>query len=123
MAEDRSRKIRVQFRKNRGNRTRQTDLTRHDVNDLADLASDERLSGKGDLTRNRTVIVDDSAAREIENPECMTGRVLWTVGANHSCVQTENGQTYDCSVRRVMRTLERESRNLIAAGDLSLIHI
>lgn len=119
MPDDRSRKIRVQFRKNRGHRTRQVDLTRHDVEDLADLASDERLSGKGELTRHRTVIVDgaNSTQRETDDAECRTGRVLWTVGANHSCVQTEDGRTFDCSVRRVMRTLERESRNLIAAGD------
>lgn len=119
MPDDRSRKIRVQFRKNRGHRTRQVDLTRHDVEDLADLATDERLSGKGELTRHRTLIVDgaDSTRRETQDAECLSGRVLWTVGANHSCVQTEDGRTFDCSVRRVMRTLERESRNLIAAGD------
>lgn len=117
--DDRSRKIRVQFRKNRGNRPRQVDLTRQDVDDLADLASDERLSGKGDLTRHRTLVVDgaNSERREAHDADCLSGRVLWTVGANHSCVQTDDGRTYDCSVRRVMRTMERESRNLIAAGD------
>lgn len=117
MAEDRSRKIRVQFRKNRGNRTRQSDLTRHDVDDLADLASDERLSGKGELSRNRTLVVGDTEQRHVVDETCLEGRVLWTVGANHSCVQTGDGRTFDCSVRRVMRTMERESRNLIAAGD------
>lgn len=118
MPEDRSRKIRVQFRKNRGHRTRQVDLTRHDAEDLADLASDERLSGKGDLTRHRTLVVGgEQSARDVVDSDCLTGRVLWSVGANHSCVQIEDGRTFDCSVRRVMRTMQRDSRNLIAAGD------
>ena len=56
------RKIRVDFRKNRSVRRRGGDLTRShgaDPDALGDMASSERLSGKGELTRRRTVRVDD----------------------------------------------------------------
>ena len=63
-------KQRVAFRKNRGKRSRNDNkLTRDasgitDADDAAgarveDMPSAERLSGKGDLTRSRTVIVQD----------------------------------------------------------------
>ena len=122
MAEDRNRKIRVRFHKNRGHRTRQSDLTRQTQDELADLPSDERVSGKGAQTRHRTVVVksgEDStdSVRDIDLTDCQRGRVLWAVGANHSCVQIDGGQTFDCSVRRVLRTMQRETRNVIAAGD------
>ena len=53
-----SRTSRVAFRKNRHARRRQTDVTRQFTNDgdvSENLASSERLSGKGELTRKRTV--------------------------------------------------------------------
>ena len=122
MADDRNRKIRVRFHKNRGNRSRQADLTRQSQDDLADLPSDERVSGKGSQSRHRTLIVKagesaDGTTRDIDLADCQRGRVLWAVGANHSCVQIADGRTYDCSVRRVLRTMQREARNVIAAGD------
>ncbi len=56
------RKFRVEFRKNRSVRTRGGDLTRLTADD-AELASDqvasERISGKGELTRKRTVIAGE----------------------------------------------------------------
>jgi ribosome biogenesis GTPase len=58
----RPRKLRIEFRKNRSGRQRGGDLTRAIGNDpdrLADQAAGERLSGKGDLTRKRTVMVDE----------------------------------------------------------------
>lgn len=121
MAKDRNRKIRVRFQKNRDNKTRQIDLTRHEQDDLADLPTDERISGKGAATRQRTLVVkagDDAALiRHVDLDGCLRGRVLWSVGANHSCVEVDGGRTYDCSVRRVVRTMERNTRNVIAAGD------
>ena len=122
MAEDRNRKIRVRFHKNRGHRARQVDLTRQSHDELADLPSDERVSGKGSQSRHRTLIVktgdtDAESIRDVDMTDCQRGRVLWSVGANHSCIQTADGQTFDCSVRRVLRTMERETRNVIAAGD------
>ncbi|MFO1004892.1 MAG: ribosome small subunit-dependent GTPase A [Planctomycetaceae bacterium] len=122
MADDRNRKIRVRFHKNRGHRTRQVDLTRQSHDELADLPSDERVSGKGAQSRHRTVVVkagnsDAESIRDVDMTDCQRGRVLWSVGANHSCIQTSDGRTFDCSVRRVLRTMERETRNVVAAGD------
>ncbi|NDC64449.1 MAG: hypothetical protein EBZ59_10815, partial [Planctomycetia bacterium] len=53
------RKLRVDLRKNRSSRRRNGDLTRavdSDPDRAADLAASERLTGKGELTRRRTVI-------------------------------------------------------------------
>jgi hypothetical protein len=62
-------KIRAEFRKDHQVRRRQTDLTRQfardeDAGDA--IASSERLSGKGDLTRKRTVI--GSRDRRLRRP-------------------------------------------------------
>ena len=55
-----SRKFRVELRKNRSSRRRRGDLTRDvdaHLDHAGDLAATERISGKGDLTRKRTVVV------------------------------------------------------------------
>ena len=59
-------KHRTSFRKNREVRTRDKDLTRSfRDDDVHDLAQHERISGKGELTRKRTVagadLVEDDA--------------------------------------------------------------
>ncbi len=125
MTDDPQRKIRVRFRKNRGSRTRDGDLTHRDPDELADLVSDERLSGKGDLTRHRTVMGSTTSGAapviDVDHEGCVEGRVLWAVGANHSCVQVADGRQFDCTLRRVVRTMERRSRNAVAAGDRVII--
>lgn len=128
-------KQRVAFRKNRGKRSRSdNDLTREssgiaDADDaqgarVEDLPSAERLSGKGDLTRSRTVVGDaDGESGEfqidVDQANCRQGRVLSATGLN-SIVQTEQGQQYDCTVRRVVRTMSREARSAVVAGDIVL---
>ena len=121
-------KRRVAFRKNREKRSRRQDLTR-DVDltrdddesaRIADLPATERLSGKGELTRNRTVIAESDESGDlhiqIDEANCLRGRVLSAVGLN-SVVQCDNGHRYECTVRRVVRTLARETRNAVVAGD------
>ena len=98
-------KQRVAFRKNRGKRSRNDNkLTRDasgitDTDDAAgarveDLPSAERLSGKGDLTRSRTVIVqdgDDASGEltiEVDSPNCQSCLSLSATGLN-SIVQTD----------------------------------
>ncbi|WP_231734169.1 ribosome small subunit-dependent GTPase A [Calycomorphotria hydatis] len=116
------RKVRVEFRKNRGKRTRQNDLTReHSGNpdDIDQLSHQERISGKGDLTRHRTLIVDedsDGITRDVDLSECVAGRVITAVGLN-SLVQLESGERIECTVRRVLRTMAREARNAVVTGD------
>jgi ribosome biogenesis GTPase len=123
-------KIRVAFSKNRQKRTRSQDLTRsafQDMEAVEDLSTGERVSGKGDVTRRRTIIAaegddqgaDSSAPHRIavDETECLRGRTLFAVGANHCRVQTGDGREYDCAIRRVVRTLARDTRNAVVAGD------
>ena len=90
---------------------------------VEDLLTGERLTGKGDVTRYRTVITDDpdGAQRMVDESVCLTGRVLSAVGANSCRVRTGHGQVFHCSVRRVLRTMLRDSRNAVVAGDRVMI--
>ena len=121
-------KHRVAFKKNREKRARQNDLTREvfkedllETGETDALVSGERLSGKGDLTRYRTIVGEESEdgdefLREIDKEHCLTGRVVAAAGLN-TIVQTAEGVKYECSVRRVVRTLARDARNVVVTGD------
>jgi ribosome biogenesis GTPase / thiamine phosphate phosphatase len=123
----RQKKHRVAFKKNREKRSRKNDLTREvfqerilETGDTDALTSGERLSGKGSLTRYRTVVGvesedGDEILRDIDE-NCLQGRVLAATGLN-SIVQTEAGVKYECTVRRVVRTLARDARNVVVTGD------
>ena len=121
-------KIRAEFRKNRAARARDGDLTRqfqeHGFTE-DDSTRSERISGKGELTRKRTVVgsvaSDDatglSVQRNVDESVCMRGRVLSVHGL--ACfVAAEDGRKYRCAVRRVLKTLSTEPRHVVAAGDL-----
>jgi ribosome biogenesis GTPase len=122
----RPRKLRIEFRKNRSGRQRGGDLTRAIGNDpdrLADQAAGERLSGKGDLTRKRTVMVDEVPDGPVDGmaaAPCAAGtwrgRVLHVHGLE-SIVQSERGQIARCTLRRVLRTMATDQRHPLAAGD------
>ncbi|HEX6987700.1 MAG TPA: ribosome small subunit-dependent GTPase A [Planctomycetaceae bacterium] len=117
-------KIRVEFRKNRQNRARRNDLTREaaaaDELDLDAAVGSERMTGKGELTRYRTVVVEEGEGgelvREVDFAGCRRGRVLSAVGLN-SFVEDESGERFECTVRRVVRTLARDARNAVVTGD------
>lgn len=126
MTSKRNKKIRVAFSKNRQKRARSEDLTRAALRDfeaVEDLSADERVSGKGDLTRRRTIIAAETEAgsaipqRNVDESECLRGRILYAVGANHCLARTEDGREFECAIRRVVRTLARETRNAVVAGD------
>ncbi len=129
MAKKRTRKIRVAFRKNRQNRARARQVSTDSLeNDTVDeSASTERLSGKGGLTRHRTVIgVEDEGAghtvlRDVDETQCEAARVLRAIGANRCDAQLAGGEIIPCTIRRVLRTLLRDTRNAVAAGDRVLI--
>ncbi len=122
----RKKKVRVAFQKNRAQRTRTQNLTQKILDDFEaaqDFHQEERISGKGELARYRTVIaenLDDGPRIEIDESACRTGRVLQAVGANNCLVQTDKGTHYRCTVRRLVRTLARNTRNAVVAGDLVL---
>lgn len=118
------RKIRVNFQKNRDVEARRNDLTRdlHSESlDLDHVQKDERVSGKGSRSRRRTVIGavgdDDQIIRAVDESVCRRGRVLSAIGATQCTVQSEEGRIYECTVRRVLRTLTRDARNVVVAGD------
>ncbi|TWT55455.1 putative ribosome biogenesis GTPase RsgA [Thalassoglobus neptunius] len=120
-----SHKIRVQFEKNRQKRVRNQNLTKQSLEDLdqvADMEHGERLSGKGSVNRYRTILTDeDGSQREIDESAVLSGRVLKCIGANHVVVQSDRNhskpEVFTCTVRRVVRTLSRDSRNPVVAGD------
>lgn len=118
MAKKKRSKQRTDFKKNHQGRVRQGDLTR-DFRDgkqdkLADAASGERVSGKGDLTRKRTVAAHDADAENRD--DLMSGRVTTVFGLK-SLVLGDDGQTYECAVRQVLKSLSIGSRNAVVAGD------
>jgi ribosome biogenesis GTPase len=116
--------LRTDFRKNRTARARQGDLTRkfktEDVSE--DDVREERLSGKGELTRKRTVRglqSDDSGLGvqlDVDEAACLKGRVLAVYGLT-STVLAEDGAEYQCAVRRLLKTLHTDLRHVVAAGD------
>jgi ribosome biogenesis GTPase len=121
-------KIRTEFRKKHDSRARQIDLTRkysqHSSEHDDDLVRDERISGKGELTRKRTVIgqiVDNeddglSVQLEVDESVCQRGRVL-SVHGLASVVEAEDGTYYRCAVRRLLKSLSTDQRHVVAAGD------
>jgi ribosome biogenesis GTPase len=121
------RKVRVSFRKNRTARPRRNDWTRALENDAADAVGSERLSGKGDLTRRRTIVTADgdasSTSRDIELEGCRAGRVMSSVGANRAIVVFDDSSRCNCTLRRVLRTMSRDARNILVAGDRVLVRI
>src|SRR6516165_4008819 len=117
-------KVRVDMRKNRSKPPRQRQWTRgFQEHGFAEEATSqgERVRAKGDLSRRRTIIQDESSQAVTDMPmvdfsSCRAGRVLRVHGLQ-SVVETEDGKQYRCSVRRVLRTLATDERNIVTTGD------
>ena len=126
-------KVRVEFRKNRQKRTRANDLTRSFRQDDpagTDAVSSERVRAKGDLSRHRTVIHQEDTSEESAGPggdpgsmlavdlsTCRPGRVIRVHGLV-SVVEAEDDRLeYRCGVRRILKTLAIDGRNVVAVGD------
>ncbi len=127
MPRKKPRKVRISLRKNRQKRPRIRHVTRDvrgDEPNAVDLPSVERISGKGDLTRHRTIVAaqDDSGPevlRAVDETTCRSGRVLSAAGLN--CLVSDSaGHRYECTVRRVVRTMSRAERGAVIAGDMVL---
>ncbi|MGL6226245.1 MAG: ribosome small subunit-dependent GTPase A [Thermoguttaceae bacterium] len=132
-------KQRVDFRKNRNQRTRLTNWTRefeeHGFEEQ-DPIREERISGKGDLVRRRTIMTDslpsdksDKSDKMDKNDDlgfesltsfdpskCRLGRVLRVHGLN-SFVEDENGNIFQCITRRLLKTMSTDQRHVVVAGD------
>jgi len=125
LARKKPRKVRIAFRKNRQRRARVGDVTRDvrkDDIETVDLPSVERISGKGDLTRYRTILSTEEggadALRAVDETTSRMGRVLSATGLN--CLVSDaaaGGRVYECTVRRVVRTMSRDQRGAVVAGD------
>lgn len=127
MSRDEKRKLRADFRKNRQPRARRNDLTRdfaQGEEQVEDESLGERLSGKGELTRRRTIVGSEAneeatgfaVSREVDRAECLPGRVLAVHGLD-SRVAAENGRVYRCATRRLLKTLTTDLRQVVIAGD------
>ncbi len=123
-------KLRTEFRKNHQGRVRQGDFTRDfhsgDKSEtLADMAHDERVSGKGELTRKRTIIgsdskPEDSSGLDVRLAEHKPGMQFGCVLSVHglrSRVRGDDGREYMCIVRQLLKSLSTDQRNVVATGD------
>ena len=127
-------KIRVALRKNRQKRTRSNDLTRqfrHDEPGAGASPSSDRVRPRGELSRHRTIIeeagasevrdaagmpLEASALRAFDSAACLQGRVLCVHGLV-LLVRADDGRTYPCHVRGLLKNLAIEGRNVVTVGD------
>src|SRR5262249_48298833 len=130
------RKVRVALRKNRQKRTRSNDLTRQfrdDDQTTAAVPPVDRVHPKGEMSRHRTIIEevgDDSKGkgstsattpdaanrRAVDTTTCLPGRVIRVHGLV-SIVRSEDGRTFSCHLRRLLKSLAIEGRSVVAVGD------
>ena len=118
-------KFRAEFRKNRTPRARKTDWTRQfDEHGFQEQApeTEERISGRGEMNRHRTVCTSESPPElgddempfdvhlEVDPAVCRRGRVLSVFGLA-STVLGDDGETYQCATRRILKTLSTDERN------------
>lgn len=121
-------KVRVDLRKNRTKPPRDRQWTRgfqeHGFVEDSTINA-ERVRTKGDLSRRRTIIQDDTgttggeaaaAMPTVDGTTCIPGRVLRVHGLQ-SVVETEDGRHYRCAVRRLLRSLVTEERSIVTTGD------
>jgi len=129
-----SQKFRVDFRRNRNAKTRINDWTQRFqadefLNDDEKSVADERISGKGELVRKRTVIGtvldaenasgergDFTILPDIDFSRCQRGRVLHVNGL-YSYVEDQQGRIYTCVTRRILKTLATDQRQVVVVGD------
>ena len=125
-------KVRIELRKNRSKPPRDRTWTQqfadHGFAEAAPL-SEERVRAKGDLSRHRTIIQQETADTEAspgEQPaevmpaasgtDCRPGRVLKVHGL-FSHVEAEDGTVYRCAVRRLLKSLVTDERSVVTCGD------
>ncbi len=126
-------KVRVALRKNRQNRTRANDLTRDFRQDEAGTAAaptSDRIRPRGELSRHRTIIEEArpeggessgasgeaASTRAVDTANCLRGRVIRMHGLL-LIVRGDDGRNYSCHVRRLLKSLEIEGRNVVTVGD------
>lgn len=129
MAKPRRGKLRTEFRKGHQGRVRRGDLTRQfragEDAELADAEQGERVSGKGELTRKRTVHGADAEPGlaaglrvdlDLKGKTVLSGRVVSVHGLK-SRVLADDGAIYECAIRQVLKSLSTDQRNVVVTGD------
>ncbi|MBK8915416.1 MAG: ribosome small subunit-dependent GTPase A [Phycisphaerales bacterium] len=117
--EKKGRKVRVEFRQNRAARGRGEEWTRRfqrDADATIDARLHESVRPKGDLSRKRTVMMGENDAPLLDESQWRRG-VCTAVFGLVCRVNDEHGATWDCTVRRVLRTLLIEQRSPVTVGD------
>lgn len=119
-------KTRVELRKNRSSLPRDKHWTsgfRKDAIHEDATVRSERVRAKGYLSRKRTIVQDETAdgaeasdMPAINEKEWLPGRVLRVHGLQ-SVVQTADGRQFRCAVRRLLKTLAVDERNVVTTGD------
>ncbi|MCM2369058.1 ribosome small subunit-dependent GTPase A [Aporhodopirellula aestuarii] len=122
-------KLRAEFRKKHQGRVRKSDLTREfhseESTRLDDAAHGERLTGKGELTRRKTIAGADNAPAGssglqvdliVDKTRLKHGRVL-SVHGLQSKVLADDGHLYACATRQVLKSLATDQRGVVVAGD------
>jgi ribosome biogenesis GTPase len=91
-----------------------------------DAPREERISGKGDISRKRTLaggeVVEDESGTyvlpDIDRTVCRLGRVLRVQGLLSIVRDEESSAVYECAIRRILKTLTTDKRHVVAAGDI-----
>lgn len=128
MARKKSNKVRIEFRKKHQSQARKADLTSEYASDQEDIdtVASERVSGKGEQTRHRTVkgnLIEreqqDAFGQidlDINTQTTLSGLVLRVHGLE-SIVRVTDGRIFRCAVRRVLKNLATDQRHVLVAGD------
>ena len=113
-----ARKVRVDFRANRAEPARDHSWTqqyREHGFEETDTDAAEHVTGKGALSRKRTVTEDPDEAK-MDALGWQRGRVVAMRGL---IAEVDTGaEVYACTIRRVLRTRRIEERHPVATGDL-----
>ena len=108
-----ARKVRVAFRRNRAKPAREKDWTRQARDapgDELDTNTSERVVAKGDLSRKRTIVVNDDDRRATHEGTVVTiyGRIADV---------DDGSRVWPCTLRRVLRTRTIRDRSAVTVGD------
>lgn len=116
-------KKRVDFRKNRNKPPRDNNWTQgfqsHGYEEEATVGN-ERVRAKGELSRKRTIetdtVGDGPIMPMIDRDNWIPGRVLRNHGLN-AIVATDDGRSFRCMVRRLLKTMTTDERAVVTTGD------
>jgi ribosome biogenesis GTPase len=90
---------------------------RDDQEEVELAAGDERVRAKGELSRKRTIRIDDATDdMATDGADAVRGRAL-TVQGLYSCVVSEDGVMHRCYLRRLLKSFQTDARGVLAVGD------